>query len=582
VTQTLNLGTASALFSSAERDFAASRGTARLWARDASLWTGTDEADWLGWLDLTDPSPEDVAPLQAIARDAAQEGIRQVVVMGMGGSSLCPDVLAQTFEPAEGHPRVSVLDSTVPEQLTALERTIDWARTWFVVPSKSGGTIEPNSFLAYFYERAREQLGGPPGRHFIAITDPGSSLEARARELGFRSIVPGIPSVGGRFSALTAFGLLPAALQGIDLQDWLARAHPMATDCGPEVPVADNPGAQLGLAIGALAAAGRDKLSVVLSPPLAALGAWLEQLIAESTGKAGLGVVPIDGGFLPESDAAAADSLFVYVRLATAPAPSQDAAIEALLALGAPVVRIEVADPRDLAAEFFRWEFATAVAGAVLGINPFDQPDVESAKQEARSLMDEFEASGGLPETAALLEEDGIEVTADPNLEHVHELEAAIAAHFRRVGRGDYVAINAYLAMSPENQRALSRLRDLLTQRLGVPTSVGFGPRFLHSTGQLHKGGANNGVFLQLTADDPRDLPVPGQAYSFGVLKQAQALGDFAVLSQRGRRALQLHLPAASPAELEALILRVERAIPSRAAERDAPTPTAKETPNHE
>lgn len=578
MTQTLMLGIASECFAAAAERFDAAGGTRRLWDSDASLWTGADEADWLGWLDLTDPSPSDLAALDELARAARREQIQQIVVMGMGGSSLCPDLLARSFEPAAGCPRVRVLDSTVPAQVAAIEQQIDWPATWFVVSSKSGGTIEPNSFLAYFFALARDHLGDAASSHFVAITDPGSSLEARAHELGFRAVVAGIPSVGGRFSALSAFGLLPAALQGIDLADWLGRAGALARACGPDVAVSDNPGAQLGLAMGALASAGRDKLVLALSPGIAAFGGWIEQLVAESTGKAGRGVTPIDGGTLPTPQAAGSDKLFVYIRLGSAPDPSQEDAIAALAAAGQPVVRIDVAESLDLAGELFRWEFATAVASAVLGVNPFDQPDVESAKREARELMAAYERDGCLPEASPLLRDDGLALFADPGLALPADLDRAIADHFARTVAGDYVALNAYLPMDDATRLVLESLRRVLSTQLHVPTTLGFGPRFLHSTGQLHKGGANNGVFLQLTADDPFDLPVPDQHYSFAVLKQAQARGDFAVLCERGRRALHLHLPADDPAALLDLVHRVERTLAMR-RERPLSNPTTGEEP---
>ena len=561
MTQTLTLQSASQRYAAAADRFAAADGTKRLWQRDATLWTGADEADWLGWLHPTQPEERELAPLRALAAEARNEAIEQVVVMGMGGSSLCPDVLAETFAPADGYPRVRVLDSTVPGQITSLRDEVEGTKTWFVVPSKSGGTIEPNAFLAYFFEQARQEWGDEAGARFIAITDPGSSLEARAASLGFRAVLHGIPSVGGRFSALSAFGLLPAALQGIDLNTWLEPARAMARACGPEVALADNPGAQLGVAIGALALGGRDKLALVLSPGLRALGAWLEQLVAESTGKNGRGVVPIDGGPLPAPGDAGEDRLFVYVRLAEAPDLDQDAAVQALSDTGQPVIRIDVARASDLAGELFRWEFATAVAGAVLEVNPFDQPDVESAKREARALMTAYEETGSLPERAPLLRDGARAFFADRALSASPDAPSLIASHFARAHAGDYLSLNVYLPMEPVATRSLERLRTVLANTLGLPVALGFGPRFLHSTGQLHKGGANNGVFLQLTAEDPADLSVPGQRYSFGVLKQAQARGDFDVLCERGRRILHIHLPALTAAALDELVDEIARSL---------------------
>ena len=564
----LELGAASQTFADAWDRFEASDGIRRLWARDSSLWTDRGEDQWLGWLDLPATPAHVLETYTELARSAHQDAVRHVVVMGMGGSSLCPDVLAQSFAPAAGQPTTLVLDSTVPAQIARVARQLDWSRSWFLVPSKSGGTIEPNCLLAFFHERAVRELGeAEAGARFLAITDAGSSLESVARERGFRAIVPGVPSVGGRFSALSAFGLLPAALQGIDVADWLARAARMADACGPDAPAAANPGAQLGVAIAALAAAGRDKLTLAISPGLAALGAWIEQLVAESTGKHGAGVVPIVGEALPDPEQAGDDRLFVYTRLQTAPDTAQDAAIDALAAAGQPIVRIDVADPRDLAAEIFRWEFATAPSGAVLGLNPFDQPDVESAKLEARSLMAAYERDGSLPQRKPLLRADAPDgdgtwtLYADPGLGDAADLDSALRHHFARAGRGDYLANNAHVDMSEANAGPLARLRHTLGRRLGIATTLGYGPRFLHSTGQLHKGGPGTGIFLQLTADDAEDLPIPGQRYSFGVLAQAQAQGDFAVLCERGRRALHIHLPADTTTALERLADRVERVL---------------------
>ncbi|MEE2664029.1 MAG: transaldolase [Myxococcota bacterium] len=573
-TQRLELGVARNVFEAAIARFESKDGVRRLWERDASLWTDADEASWLGWLDLPEAPASELEPLHSLARSARDEGIRQVVVVGMGGSSLCPDVLAHSFEPAPGYPRTLVLDSTVPAQIAALEAALDLPRAWFVVSSKSGSTIEPNSLFAYFYARAVECFGErEAGARFIAITDPGSRLETVARECRFRASVPGVASVGGRFSALSAFGLLPAALQGLDLGDWLGRAREMARACGPGVPTRDNPGALLGLAIGALAAAGRDKLVLAISPGLSALGGWLEQLVAESTGKHGRGIVPIDGGTLPTPDEAGDDCLFVYTRLASAPDAAQDAAIAALEAAEVPLVRIDVDQPLDLAAELFRWEVATAVAGAELELNPFDQPDVEAAKVAARSLMTAYQRDGSLPDTAPLRVEAGFTAFADEALGDPPDLEAAIARHFARTGPGDYVAINAYLERNDANAALLGRMRQTLARKLGVPTTLGYGPRFLHSTGQLHKGGPNTGVFLQLTSDDASPLAIPGQGYSFGVLKQAQSLGDFAVLCERGRRALRIHLASDVTSALEELAKRIEHALGRPEQNSFPPTP---------
>jgi len=543
----------------------------RLWSRDASLWSDRDEASWLGWLDALASSESNASVLTEIARRARREDVEHVVVMGMGGSSLCPDVLSRTFGPAEGSPEVLVLDSTVPSQVAAVDKRIDPARTLFIVPSKSGGTIEPNSFKAYFWARVEREVDGEvegevagtretggrgetgergtPGSRFVAITDPGTKLDQLANEEGFSAIAHGDPTIGGRFSALSVFGMLPASALGIDLEDFLARTSLMIDSCGAFVPPASNPGVGLGVILGTLARQGRDKLTLVTSPGIASLGAWLEQLIAESTGKQSRGIVPVDGETLTSPGAYGRDRLFVQLCLDGEESPEEEAALTALEEAGHPVVRIRLRDARDLGQEFFRWEVATAVAGAILGINPFDQPDVEAAKIEARGLMQSYEEKGSLPAETPFLEESGLALYADErNTRALGEgdLAARLRSHIARIAPGDYFAINAYVEMNPEHDEELQQLRHAVRDHAQVATTLGYGPRFLHSTGQLHKGGPNRGVFLQITADDAEDLEIPGQRYTFGVLKNAQAQGDFAVLAQRERRVLRVHLGSES------------------------------------
>jgi transaldolase/glucose-6-phosphate isomerase len=393
-------------------------------------------------------------------------------------------------------------------------------------------------------------------KRFIAITDPGTALDGRANDEGFSTIVHGVPSIGGRFSALSAFGLVPAACLGIDVPDFLARTRLMVDACSASAPPAQNPGVELGVILGTLARQGRDKLTLVTSPAIETLGAWLEQLVAESTGKLDRGIVPVDGEATDAPEAYGDDRVFVYTRLASEPSAEQDAAIAQLESAGQPVVRIDLADTRDLGQEFFRWQIATAVAGAILEIHPFDQPDVEAAKIAARSLMEAYEKKGALPEEVAICEDDSIALFADPRNASALEgttVRDKLAAHLARIGRGDYFAINAYVEMNDAHDAPLQAMRSLVRQAHTVATTLGYGPRFLHSTGQLHKGGPNRGVFLQLTADDASDLPVPGAPYSFGVLKNAQAQGDFAVLAERERRALRVHIRGDVGAGLERL-----------------------------
>jgi len=531
--------------------WAAADTTRRLWASDASVWTDGDEGRWLGWLGAPERAAESVAEVAAFASDVRADGVTDVLLLGMGGSSLCPEVLAESFGPQPGSPRLHVLDSTDPAQVAAVEHRVPLATTLVVVASKSGSTLEPNIFSAYFFDRMVATIGADRApRHFVAITDPGSKLEAAARRDGFRRIVAGVPSIGGRYSALSPFGIVPAALMGIDLQRWTAAATSMAAECRATDP-AENPGVALGIALGTGTHHGLDKLTLVVSPRIYDLGAWLEQLIAESTGKNGRAIIPVDREPLAAPTEYGPDRVFVYVRLATAPDDAQDAAVEALVSAGRPVIRIDVPDVYGLAAEFFRWEIATAVAGAVMQINPFDQPDVEASKIETRKLTDDVERTGSLPAETPIVEDRALRLfTDDYNAEHLAALAddaspaAWIRAQVARLMAGDYLALLAYVPMTPEHEQVLTRIRTWVRDTHHVATCVGFGPRFLHSTGQAYKGGPNTGVFLQITCDDAKDLPVPGAKYSFGTVKAAQARGDFQVLVDRRRRALRVHLGA--------------------------------------
>ena len=539
----------------------ASNNTARLWKKDASLWTSADENKWLGWLSAPEDLARELPSLQAFGAEVRSEGLRHVLLLGMGGSSLCPEVLSETFGQLPGGPRVHVLDSTDPAQVAAVDASVDLSSTLVIVASKSGSTLEPNIFQAYFYQRMVEAVGAAnAGRHFIAITDPGSKLETVAAREGFRRTFAGVPSIGGRYSALSPFGTVPAAAMGLDLGRWHASAAAMADACRADRPALLNPGVSLGLLLGSCAVRGVDKLTLIVSPRIYDFGAWLEQLIAESTGKNGRAIIPVDRETLQAPSHYSADRVFAYVRLASAPEDEQDAAVEGLVTAGRPVVRLDVAEPYALAGEFFRWEIATAVAGSVMGINPFDQPDVEASKIETRKLTTDYEATGRLPaETPAVVDEGLRFFTDAANHEALASSATAptasawLAAHLSRLGAGDYFALLAYVPMTPAHEAVLSRLRHRVRDHAGVATCLGFGPRFLHSTGQAYKGGPNSGVFLQVTCDDARDLPVPGARYSFGTVKAAQARGDFQVLVDRKRRALRVHLGADVLAGLEAL-----------------------------
>jgi transaldolase/glucose-6-phosphate isomerase len=492
------------------------------------------------------------------------------VLLGMGGSSLCPEVLKETFGRIAGFPELHVLDSTDPAQIRALADRIDVATTLFIVSSKSGSTLEPNIFKAYFFDSAKQSLGADKaGSRFVAVTDPGSNLEKEARLDRFRHIFPGVKTIGGRYSALSNFGLVPAAVMGLDVERLLDEAERMLHACAPGVPAEENPGLVLGTILGVAGNAGLDKLTLVASPGLNDLGAWLEQLIAESTGKEGKGIIPVDRERAGPPDAYGDDRLFAYLRLEDAPDAAQDAAVLALEKAGKPVVRIRVATQYDLAEEFVRWEIATAVAGSILGINPFNQPDVEASKIATKTLTSEYEKTGTLPPEAPFFEGEGVKLFADANNAEalkktagaVPSLTGYLKAHLQRLGKGDYLALLAYVEMSPAHESILQAARHRVRDSRRVATCLGFGPRFLHSTGQAYKGGPNSGVFLQVTCDDARDVAVPGQKYTFGIVKAAQARGDLQVLVERNRRALRVHLGPDVAAGLKTLSAAIDKAL---------------------
>jgi transaldolase / glucose-6-phosphate isomerase len=536
-------------------DWRASGKVRRLWQHDASLWTSEDEANWLGWLDVTDEQLTNAAKLKEFADEVKSAGFSDILLLGMGGSSLCPEVLALTFGQTPGFPRLHILDSTDPAQIRSVENKIDLAKTLFIVSSKSGSTLEPNIYKQYFFERVQQTVGNnkdkdKAGSHFIAITDPGSKVQLVAERDHFRHIFYGLPSIGGRYSALSNFGMVPAAAMGLDTGKFLLRTKEMVDACKPSTPVGENPGVMLGLIMGTAAKLGRDKITLITSPGIADLGAWLEQLIAESTGKLGKGIIPVDREELGAPDVYSNDRIFAYLRLESAPDAAQDAKVAALEKAGHPVVHIAVSDIYNLGQEFFRWEIATAVAGSILGINAFNQPDVEASKIVTKQLTSEYELTGSLPPERPILEEAGFRLfTDDKNAADLakatgsdRSLKNYLRAHLARLGSGDYFALLGYVEMNAEHESLLQALRMTVRDRKRVVTCLGFGPRFLHSTGQAYKGGPNSGVFLQITCDDAQDLPVPGQKYTFGVVKAAQARGDFQVLADRKRRALRVHL----------------------------------------
>jgi len=539
----------------------------RLWQRDKSVWTNSDEDKWLGW--LTSPAQADIADYEDYARRGKRQKFSDAVVLGMGGSSLGPEVLARTFPKAAGFPRLHVLDSTDPVQVRAMEARIDIARTVFIVSSKSGGTTEPNAMKDYFFDRVAKAVGADKAGHrFIAITDPGSSLDKVASKQGFARIFHGEPSIGGRYSVLSPFGLVPAATAGIDVRSLIKHSLAMVRSCGPDVPPNENPAVQLGLAMGLAGLEGRDKVTIFSSPKIADFGAWAEQLIAESTGKQGKGLIPIDGEPLTETSFYGHDRFFIDIRTEGEADAAHDDRLAAVEEAGHPVVRIVLKSIEHIGQEFFRFELATAVAGSVLGINPFDQPDVESAKIKTRELTAAFERTGALPGEEPVLSSDELDLyTDDNNARDLREMAAEptvaswLHAHFARAASGDYLALLAYIAHDENNIDTLQGIRLALRDKFQLATCAQFGPRFLHSTGQAYKGGPDSGVFLQITADDIKDLPIPGQRATFGVIKAAQARGDFDVLTERGRRALRVHLKGGLKAGLKSLDVALSEAL---------------------
>jgi len=524
----------------------------RLWERDASLWTNGDEGKWLGWLSIVDEQQRSIRRFPNFSLEVKDAGFSHILLLGMGGSSLCPEVMSRSFGKIEGFPALHVLDSTDPAQIKTLENKIDPANTLFIVSSKSGSTLEPNIFKQYFFDRVRQVVGDDEvGNRFIAITDPGSKLRQEAEADRFRKIFLGVPSIGGRYSALSDFGLAPAAAMGVDVAKFLDRTHEMVKVCGADVSARNNPGVILGALLGIAHNQGRDKITIIASPGIHDLGAWLEQLLAESTGKSGKGLVPVDREPTASPETYGDDRVFVYLRLDADADAEPDVAMEAIKDAGQPIVRIAVEDVYNLGQEFFRWEIATAVAGSIIGINPFDQPDVEASKLATRKLTGEYEENGSLPAETPIFEGDGIKLFADErNATALNEaasessLHGYLEAHLDRLAEGDYFALLAYVEMNDNHETSLQSMRRAVRDRRRVATCLGFGPRFLHSTGQAYKGGPNTGVFLQITCEDAFDVPVPGQKYTFGVVKAAQARGDFEVLAARGRRALRVHLGA--------------------------------------
>ena len=546
-------------------DWGQNNKVARLWQKDASLWSNTDESNWLGWLTITDEQLANLDTLKRFSAEVKKGKFKHVLLLGMGGSSLCPEVLRMTFGKVAGFPELHVLDSTDPQQIKAIEQKLDLKKTLCIVSSKSGSTLEPNIFKQYFFERVKKAVGEKlVGSRFIAVTDPGSKMQQVAETDKFWKIFAGVPSIGGRYSALSNFGMIPAAAMGLDVGKFLKSTHEMVKACGANSAADANPGVILGTILGVAANHGRDKITIITSPGIFDLGAWLEQLIAESTGKIGKGIIPVDREKPAKPETYGSDRVFAYLRLANKTNKAQDAAVAALEKAGHPVIRITLPNVYTLGQEFFRWEIATAVAGSIIGINAFNQPDVEASKIETKKLTSQYESTGSLPAESPFFTSKDARLFADEKntaaLSGGNTLGDVLKSHLSRIGVGDYFAVLGYIPMNAENEKALQAIRHSVRDLKRVATCLGFGPRFLHSTGQAYKGGPNSGVFLQITCDDASDLAVPGQKYTFGVVKAAQARGDFAVLAERGRRALRVHLGKNLKSGLNALAKAVTQA----------------------
>ena len=538
-----------------------------LWIKDASLWTddGHQQAlirNRLGWLTSPTLMRQHADDLKEFADEVRRSHYTHILLLGMGGATLCPEVLSFTFGPKMGFPDLVMLDSTDPAAVKAALGKINLPRTLIVVSSKSGLTAETMAFYAFFREQIEKGSRGKPGLQFVGITDGGTPLEKLAKSQGFRKVFLNPPTIGGRYSALSYFGLLPAALVGMDVAGILDRAVAAVEEAGDGVPIRDNPGVVLGAKLASLAKAGRDKVTFVFSPGIAPFGIWVEQLLAESLGKNGRGLIPIDGEPLGAPAVYGPDRVFVAMTLADE-AVALESDLAALEEAGHPVIKIRLRDPLDIGTEFYRWEIATATIGALLGVNPFDEPNVQESKDVTAKLLTAYRTSRRLPEWAVDREEDGIALMTGAGTKPLTVAEG-LGAHMALAKPGDYLAFQAYLSPKPEMAEALQELRRMMRDKTKLAVTVGMGPRYLHSTGQLHKGGPPNGLFIQLTADDAHDLAIPGEPYSFAVLKNAQALGDLQALRNKGRRVIRVHLGSKDSVEtLKKFAAMLARSVPA-------------------
>ncbi len=568
---TVSLGNYDAAFRAALEQLDRDQSVARLWKKDPTLWKSEPDqqaiiANSLGWLTVAETMQSHLADLEAFAQNVKNAGFEFCVVLGMGGSSLCPEVLAHTFGSQEGFPQLYVLDSTVPTAIRHLEQKINLGNTLFIVASKSSLTTEPQLFHRYFRDRVKRIKGDTCGENFVAITDPGSQLAKEAAHGHFRRIFLDMPDIGGRYSALSYFGLVPFALMGGDIKALLDRAVSAAGNCRDSVPLSENSGAQLGAALASLAGAGRNKLTLLIPPPLSSLGLWIEHLLAESTGKEGKGIIPIAGEPLGSPDVYGDDRVFVYVHLASTSNADIESKLSSLEAAGHPVLRRTLRDALDLGGEFFLWEFATGIAASLLGLNPFDQPDVHEMKANTVRLLAEYAQNDSLTQQKLVVADTTLRIFADAeNCDALRRggssLQSMLTTHLARLNPGDYFAIAQFIEELKNFDSLVQEIRLVVRNEKKVATTTGYGPRFLHSTGQLHKGGPDTCVFLQLTSEDINDIDVPGEKFSFGVLKQAQALGDFEAWATHHRRAIRVDLGRDVEKGLRRLLALVKESV---------------------
>jgi glucose-6-phosphate isomerase len=550
----------------------------RLWEKDPGLWRQGVEIDKaiknrLGWLEVVNTMIERSAEIVDFAEKVKSDGFTHAVLMGMGGSSLSPEVSAITFGAKSGYPSVIVLDSTVPSTVADVEKRIDLEKTLFIVSTKSGTTVETLSAYKYFFEKLQAKKGSTAGSSFVAITDPGSKLQSEAAEKDFRHAFINFEDIGGRYSALSYFGLVPAAIMGVDVKLLLDRAAQMVESTASSVLPSESPSIILGAVLGELALKGRNKLTLVTSPKIRSFGLWVEQLVAESTGKNGAGIVPVDGELLAAPADYGDDRLFVHLRVASDETEEVTAKLKALEKTGQPVVTIDLDDEYDLGGEYFRWEIATGVASALLGVNSFDEPNVKESKDNTNRLLDAFKANGSLPEVSPVLEEDGIKLYCDDQTKTIlnrtmevggvseKSILTYISAHLDQFQPGNYFGLMAFIRQTPEIDELFRSIRSTLVPAYSAATTLGFGPRFLHSTGQLHKGGPNSGIFIQFTADDNIDVAIPAEPYTFSILKQAQSMGDGISLRSKGRPMIRLHLGKDPVAGLEKVLGLIREAV---------------------